>query len=37
MDTKSQNSYTENQLSKIILDAAFKVHTKTGPGLLKII
>ena len=26
---------TENQLSKIILDAAFKVHTKTGPGLLE--
>ncbi|MBC8096959.1 MAG: GxxExxY protein [Akkermansiaceae bacterium] len=27
----------ENQLSKIILDAAFKVHTKTGPGLLETI
>ena len=26
---------TENQLSKIILDAAFKVHTRTGPGLLE--
>lgn len=26
---------TENQMSKIILDAAFKVHTKTGPGLLE--
>lgn len=26
---------TENQLSKIILDAAFKVHTGTGPGLLE--
>lgn len=26
---------TENQLSKIILDAAFKVHTKTGPGLFE--
>jgi GxxExxY protein len=25
----------ENQLSKMILDAAFKVHTKTGPGLLE--
>ena len=25
----------ENQLSKIILDAAFKVHTRTGPGLLE--
>ena len=31
-----QNSpLTENQLSKLILDAAFKVHTKTGPGLLE--
>ena len=28
-------SLTENQLSKLILDAAFKVHTKTGPGLLE--
>lgn len=25
----------ENELSKVILDAAFKVHTKTGPGLLE--
>jgi GxxExxY protein len=25
----------ENQISKIILDAAFKVHTRTGPGLLE--
>jgi GxxExxY protein len=35
MITKSQTPLTENQLSKIILDAAFKVHTKTGPGLLE--
>jgi GxxExxY protein len=35
MNTNSQGIYTENQLSKIILDAAFKVHTKTGPGLLE--
>ena len=27
--------FDENQLSKIILDAAFHVHTKTGPGLLE--
>lgn len=26
---------TENQISKIVLDAAFKVHTKLGPGLLE--
>lgn len=33
---QNQNTpLTENQLSKIILDAAFKVHTRTGPGLLE--
>jgi GxxExxY protein len=32
---QNQNPLTENQLSRIILDAAFKVHTKTGPGLLE--
>src|SRR5882672_1692329 len=33
---ENQNSpLTENQLSKAILDAAFKVHSKTGPGLLE--
>lgn len=26
---------SENEISKIILDAAFKVHTQTGPGLLE--
>lgn len=26
---------TEDQLSRIILDCAFKVHTKLGPGLLE--
>lgn len=25
----------ENQVSKAVLDAAFKVHTKLGPGLLE--
>ena len=29
------NNLSENQLSKLILDAAFKVHTRTGPGLLE--
>ena len=28
--------FSENELSKVILDAAFKVHTRTGPGLLEI-
>ena len=35
MNPNSPAQYTENQLSKIILDAAFRVHTKTGPGLLE--
>jgi GxxExxY protein len=26
---------TENELSKIIVDVAFKIHTKLGPGLLE--
>lgn len=26
---------TEDQISRIILDCAFKVHTKLGPGLLE--
>jgi GxxExxY protein len=26
---------TENEISKIVLDAAFKVHTLLGPGLLE--
>jgi GxxExxY protein len=26
---------TENELSKIIVDLAYKVHTKLGPGLLE--
>src|SRR5256885_768991 len=34
MNPTSQ-SFTENELSKFILDAAFKIHTKTGPGLLE--
>jgi len=33
----SEASYimTEDQISRIILDCAFKVHTKLGPGLLE--
>ena len=37
MNTNSQPNSTENELSKIILDAAFRVHTKTGPGLLEMV
>ena len=29
------NHLTENQISKIILDQAFKIHTKLGSGLLE--
>ena len=32
---EAQSPLDENQLSKIILDAAFAVHTRTGPGLLE--
>lgn len=32
---QNKTPLTENELSKLILDAAFKVHTKTGPGLLE--
>lgn len=28
---------TENEISKIILDCAFEVHTALGPGLLEIV
>jgi len=35
MSEHSHIRYTEQQLSKIILDAAFRVHTRTGPGLLE--
>lgn len=35
MNTNLQTNYTENEIAKIILDAAFKVHTRTGPGLLE--
>ena len=31
----TQNNHSENQLSKIILDVAFAVHTKIGPGLFE--
>ena len=32
---KAPHILSENELSKLILDAAFRVHTKTGPGLLE--
>ena len=35
MNANSQANHTENQLSKFILDAAFRMHTKNGPGLLE--
>jgi GxxExxY protein len=28
-------SLSENHLSKMVLDAAFRIHTKLGPGLLE--
>ena len=35
MNITPNSSRSENELSKIILDAAFKVHTRLGPGLLE--
>jgi GxxExxY protein len=35
MNTNPPTNLSENELSKIILDAAFKVHTKTGPGVFE--
>ena len=35
MKENSQAPIRENELSKIILDAAFRVHSKTGRGLLE--
>ena len=38
MEPERKSSYTKNQLSKAILDAAyaaFKIHTELGPGLLE--
>lgn len=29
------NNLTENDLSRIIVDCAYKIHTKLGPGLLE--
>ena len=26
---------TENEIAKIVVDAAFKIHTQLGPGLLE--
>ena len=33
--TTKMNIVQENKISKIILDCAFKVHTRLGPGLLE--
>ena len=35
MKENSQAKLTENELSKIILDAASRIHSRTGPGLLE--
>jgi GxxExxY protein len=31
----AKNTMTENELSKIIVDCCFKIHTTLGPGLLE--
>jgi GxxExxY protein len=35
MKNSISNSLSENEISKLILNAAFKVHTALGPGLLE--
>ena len=35
MDSGAKAAKNENELSKIILDAAFRMHTALGPGLLE--
>ena len=35
MDTTAKIEMTENEIAKQILDAAFLVHTKLGPGLFE--
>jgi len=35
MNPNTSTTLSENELSKMVLDAAFKVHSKTGPGLLE--
>ena len=32
---KGHNGKSENEIAKLILDAAFAVHTNLGPGLLE--
>ncbi len=32
---RATNLMTENEISRIIVDAAFKIHTTFGPGLLE--
>jgi GxxExxY protein len=34
-DHKGHKGMRENELAKVVLDAAFVVHTKLGPGLLE--
>jgi GxxExxY protein len=35
MDLAAKSAKDENELSKIILDAAFRVHSAIGPGMLE--
>ena len=35
MSTGTKTARDENELSKLILDAAFRVHSAVGPGLLE--
>ena len=35
LSVSARKNMTENELSKIIVDCCFKIHTKLGPGLLE--
>ena len=34
-NTVEERSVTENEISKIVVDVAFQIHTSLGPGLLE--
>ena len=34
--TQKEESMTENEIAKIVVDAAYHIHRRLGPGLLKV-
>jgi GxxExxY protein len=35
MDATARRQFTEDQISEVVLDCAYRVHTRLGPGLLE--